>query len=110
MANLALGVAVYIEYLDGLDTNRGLSDLGQAAQRSMAFRGRPGFVESVGGTPPRLRYKMRAQDSGAPPPGFVTWVTSGSPDFAGAGYSGGSPTPVGPVVAGSIVVADEWAT
>lgn len=53
-------------------------------------------------------YKMRAQDSGATPPGYVSWVVQDDPDFAGAGYAGGSPTPVGPFVPGSIVVAAEW--
>lgn len=53
-------------------------------------------------------YKMRAQDSGASPPGYVSWVVQDDPDFAGAGYSGGSPTPVGPFIPGSIVVAAEW--
>ncbi len=53
-------------------------------------------------------YKMRAQDSGATPPGYVTWVVSGEPDFAGSGYSGGTPTPIGAMVPGSVVLADEW--
>jgi len=60
-------------------------------------------------TPVTTRYfKMRAQDSGAAPPGYVTWTAMGTPDFAGTGYSGGTPTPVGPMVSGSAIVADEW--
>lgn len=51
-----------------------------------------------------LGYKMRAQDSGATPPGYVTWSVTGSPDFAGAGYSGGTPTPIGSMVPGSATV------
>lgn len=58
----------------------------------------------VGDEVPHL-YKMRAQDSGG---GYVTWISSFSPDFAGSGYAGGSPTPVGPMVPGSAVVAIEW--
>jgi len=54
------------------------------------------------------KYKMRAQDSGASAPGFVTWVVSDSPDWAGAAYPGGIPTPVGPMVGGSAIVADHW--
>lgn len=49
-------------------------------------------------------YKMRAKDSLA---GYVTWIAT-TPDFAGAGYSGGYPTPVGSMVVGSAVVATEW--
>lgn len=57
---------------------------------------------------PTRYYKMRAQDSGAAPPGYVTWVSTGSPDFAGVGYAGGTPTPIGAMVPGSVVLADEW--
>jgi hypothetical protein len=57
---------------------------------------------------PTRYYKMRARDSGAAPPGYVTWVVVGDPDFAGSGYSGGSPTPIGAMVVGSVVLADEW--
>jgi hypothetical protein len=61
-----------------------------------------------GGTTTILYFKMRAQDSGASPPGYVTWVAQGAPDFAGAGYSGATPTPVGAMVVGSAVVAAQW--
>jgi hypothetical protein len=54
---------------------------------------------------PTLFFKMRAKDSLA---GYVTWISSPAPDFAGAGYSGGTPTPVGSMVPGSAVVAAEW--
>jgi hypothetical protein len=70
------------------------------------FGGR--LLDISGGTVVVLYYKMRAQDSGASPPGYVTWVSSGSPDFSGVGYAGGTPTPVGAMVAGSVVVAAEW--
>lgn len=53
-------------------------------------------------------YKMRAQDSGASPPGYVTWVVDTTPDFAGAGYSGAIPTPVSSMVPGSAIVASSW--
>jgi hypothetical protein len=59
-------------------------------------------------TPVAYFYKMRARDSLADPPGYVTWIASGSPDYAGAGYYGGTPTPVGPMIAGSLYIADEW--
>lgn len=61
-----------------------------------------------GGPTITLYFKMRAQDSGASPPGYVTWVVQNAPDFAGAGYSGGTPTPVGAMVLGSAVVAAQW--
>jgi hypothetical protein len=53
-----------------------------------------------------VRYKMRGQDSGATLPGFVTWV-SNSPDFEGAGYFGGTPTPIGSMIADSVVIVAE---
>jgi len=61
-----------------------------------------------GGGGPTLKYKMRGQDSGVTLPGYVTWVATGTPDFVGAGYPGGSPTPVGGMTPNSAVVADEW--
>lgn len=60
-----------------------------------------------GGSPPVVTYyKMRARDSGAAAPGYVTWVAS-TKDFAGAGYAGALPTPVGAMVAGSVIVVGE---
>jgi hypothetical protein len=53
-------------------------------------------------------YKMRAQDSGVAPPGYVTWSVTGSPDFAGAGYVGGTPTPIGSMVPGSATVVASY--
>lgn len=53
-------------------------------------------------------FKMRAQDSGQPPPGYVVWIATGAPDFAGTGYPGGDPSPVGPMILGSAVVAATW--
>lgn len=61
-----------------------------------------------GGGAPTIKYKMRARDNGVPAPGYVTWVTTGNPDFAGAGFAGGTPTPVGAMIPGSAVIADEW--
>jgi len=58
------------------------------------------------------KFKMRAQQEltpvPIPPPGFVTWVSTGFPDFTGTGFSGGAPTPSNPMIAGSAIVADEW--
>ena len=53
-------------------------------------------------------YKMRAQDDGVALPGYVTWIVQTFPDFAGTGFSGGTPTPVGSMIPSSAVVADEW--
>lgn len=62
-------------------------------------------ITGGGGSPPvTTYYKMRAKDSLA---GYVTWIAT-TPDFAGAGYAGGYPTPVGSMVVGSAVVATEW--
>lgn len=54
------------------------------------------------------KYKMRAQDDGVALPGYVTWISTDDPDFAGAGFSGGTPTPVGSMIPGSAVVVAEW--
>lgn len=64
-------------------------------------------VVGGGGGAVTTYYKMRAIDDGAAPPGYVTWVAT-TPDFAGAGFSGGTPTPVGSMVPGSAVVAAHW--
>lgn len=61
-----------------------------------------------GGGGPTVYYKMRARDSGVAPPGYVTWVSSPDPDFGGAGFSGGTPTPVGGMVPGSATVVARW--
>lgn len=64
---------------------------------------------TIGGGPAVItKYKMRGRDDGVPAPGYVTWVVTGSPDFAGAGFSGGTPTPVGSMIPGSAVVEDQW--
>ena len=61
-----------------------------------------------GPSPVTLKYKMRGIDSGAAPPGYVTWISEGAPDFAGVGYSGGSPPPISTLVPGSVVQIDEF--
>jgi hypothetical protein len=82
--------------------------VGGPSMQSKYFKGRPVMVCPLVGDEVPHYYKMRAQDSGSAPPGYVTWTTMFSPDFAGAGYLGGTPTPVGSMVFGSAVVADEW--
>ena len=50
-----------------------------------------------------IAWLMRAQDQGrAAGSNYTVWVSS-SPDFAGAGYAAGTPTPTGAMVAGSVV-------
>ena len=64
-----------------------------------------GLVDQNTATPgAAVSYRMRALDDGA---GYVTWVSS-TADFAGAGFPGGTPTPVGSMVAGSAVVIGTW--
>lgn len=54
------------------------------------------------------KYKMRAIDSDQlDPPRYITWIAD-TPDFLGAGYSGGTPTPVGPMESGTAAVVSEW--
>lgn len=94
-------------YSDGIFVSRlGLACLPDFAVSKWS-RGRPTGVAlfpdpSAAALP---RYKMRAQDSGVSPPGYVSWVSS-TPDFSGTGYAGGTPTPVGPMVPSSAVVAE----
>lgn len=68
-----------------------------------------GVAFTLGGGPIIVTYyKMRAQEYGVPPPGYVTWVVQDDPDFAGVGYYGGTPTPFNPPIPGSIIVAAVW--
>ena len=70
-------------------------------EQTLAFSG--------GGGPSVVqKYKMRAQDDGVPLPGYVTWQSTDNPDFAGVGFAGGIPAPVGIMIPGSAVIADEW--
>lgn len=71
----------------------------------------PVDVIAGGGGGPTVYYKMRAQEQpgGAiPPPSYVTWVVQDFPDFAGAGFSLGEPSPTNPMVSGSAVVVSRW--
>lgn len=80
-----------------------LFQFGGAAVQSLVFHEGGG-----GGGGPVIDYKMRARDDGVPAPGYVTWISTGSPDFAGTGFSGGTPTPVGSMIPGSAVIEDQW--
>lgn len=101
------GLINYTGYSDGkFSSYPGV--VGSPTFVSKSFGGRPVMVCTLVGDEVPHYYKMRAQDSGASPPGYVTWMSTFSPDFVGDGYSGGSPVPVGSMVSGSAVVADEW--
>lgn len=67
-----------------------------------------GLTSSEGGVIATKYFKMRARDDGVPAPGYVTWVVTDEPAFDGAGFSGGTPTPVGSMIPGSAVVVAEW--
>lgn len=66
-------------------------------------------LEGVGfgtsGAPPSI-FKMRGRDDGRPAGSdYIVWVHQGDEaDWAGSGFSGGTPTPIGNLVAGSVVV------
>ena len=76
---------------------------------SAYYTGKAGAAIPLGGGGGvTISYKMRAQDRNVALPGFVTWISTGSPDFAGVGYPGGTPTPVGPMIPGSAIIEDEW--
>jgi hypothetical protein len=66
---------------------------------------------SGAGTGPTKYYKMRAQDDDPGIPGspeYITWIATGEPDFIGAGFATGTPTPSGSMVSGSATVVAEW--
>jgi len=63
---------------------------------------------TLGGTVSPIFFKMRAVDDGAPPPGFVTWIVTGEPDFAGVYFATGTPTPIGSMVPGSAILISTW--
>lgn len=52
-------------------------------------------------------YKMRGQDSGAPAPGYVTWIAD-FPDFLGTQSSTAQPPIVGSLIPGSVVEISHW--
>jgi hypothetical protein len=85
-----------------------------ATTHPVGWDGNPKFVllDSFGGSREgggaAGNFKMRGRDDGGTPgDDYITWISVGSPDFAGAGYSGGSPTPVGDLIAGSVVKVAE---
>lgn len=60
---------------------------------------------AVGGV--RFMYKMRGVDSGAPAPGYVTWMADFR-DYGGAQSASAQPPIVGSLVGGSVVVVAQW--
>lgn len=50
-------------------------------------------------------FKMRGRDDGRTPGSdYIIWIFTGlTPDFAGIGFAGGSPTPIGSLIPGSVV-------
>ncbi len=69
------------------------------------------FEKIAAGTSLLRRYKMRGQDDGrAPGADFIVWISTGTPDFNGDGFSGGAPTPIGSLVSGSVVQVVELET
>lgn len=51
-------------------------------------------------------YRMRALDDNDGTT-WISWTSVGSADYAGSGFATGSPTPVGSMVAGSVVVTSQ---
>ncbi len=68
-----------------------------------------GCFRPLGTAAEPARFKMRGRDDGRTPGmDYITWIHVGSdPDFAGTGFSGGDPTPIGSLIPGSVVNADE---
>lgn len=62
-------------------------------------------VEIGGGGAAPISFKMRGRDAGrAPGSDYIIWVFTGDePDFAGTGFAGGDPTPIGALIVNSVV-------
>lgn len=110
MASYAGGVCEYDARTGGANGGKETYEVDYPHTLALRFGGRPVLSSSIGGggAGPMYYYRMRAQDSGVPLPGYVSWTVVMAPDFAGVGYGGGTPTPVGPAVPGSIIVAGAW--
>lgn len=54
---------------------------------------------------PESTFKMRGRDAGrSPGSDYIIWIFTGlTPDFAGTGYAGGTPTPIGALIIDSVV-------
>jgi hypothetical protein len=104
MTNMEAG-DILTDYPSGVDGS--LYELGSFASEECGGV-LDGHLYSMGDTPVVISYKMRAQDDGVPPPGYVTWISANNPDFAGVGFPGGVPTPVGGMVGGSATVVTRW--
>ena len=50
-------------------------------------------------------FKMRGRDAGrSPGSDYIVWIFTGAePDFAGTEYAGGTPTPIGALIVGSVI-------
>jgi len=77
------------------------SNVGGTVERS-----KPAAVSLLGssGAPPPT-FKMRGRDNGRTPGSdYIIWSYTGTePDFAGTGFTGGTPTPIGSLIVGSVV-------
>lgn len=64
----------------------------------------------AGVAPAVSTFKMRGRDNGRTPGSdYIVWTFTGAlPDFAGTGFAGGTPTPIGSLIAGSVVNVAEF--
>jgi len=59
----------------------------------------------LGASAPTRSFVMRARDAGrSAGSDYVVWIARGEADFIGDGYGGATPTPIGAMVVGSVVV------
>lgn len=86
-----------------------MADVGGQSWGSIAMAGAGSILAMAGQSQPLgagsgKSYFMRARDAGRSSPNdWVAWFSL-SADFAGSGYSGATPTPIGSMVAGSASV------
>jgi len=103
---------------NGTYTNTESSDIEPYAplQNPMELNGFSGSEASIyspaqyifsGAAGVKFLYKMRGQDDGAAPPGYVTWVAT-FPDYLGVESASSIPAIVGTLVPGSVVEVSRW--
>lgn len=85
------------------DRNAALIDGITTASAATTILDHTGVVAALDGKTATIAWLMRAQDQGRPSgSNYTVWI-SVNPDFGGAGYATGTPTPTGAMVAGSVV-------
>jgi len=80
-----------------------------ASSGGAGYRDGDNLILGGGGGVAQTKFKMRGRDDGrSPGSDYIVWTHTGtSPDFAGAGFATGTPTPIGSLVASSVIVTGQ---